>query len=228
MTRSPHRLTRSWPRQGPRARRSGTWATWSPSSYSKPLEAEMLIVGSRGHGWTAQTFSVSQHLVRHAPCPVVVVRPPASPDADRIIVGLDGSEESIAALRFACHRACLTNEAGRGARCVGIRSRAAGPPRTTPGKAKRSLGGRQCNAGRVCGGRARRLSRRQTRTGTGRHGSRAGADRGVCQSVPRRDRVARTWRAHRAAARIRQPAPAAPCSMSRGGGPLTRPRPAAH
>ena len=73
-------------------------------------QAEMLIVGSRGHGWTAQTFSVSQHLVRHAPCPVVVVRPPASPDADRIIVGLDGSEESIAALRFACHRACLTNE----------------------------------------------------------------------------------------------------------------------
>jgi nucleotide-binding universal stress UspA family protein len=75
-------------------------------------EADMLVFGSRGHGWAAQTFlgSVSQHLARHAPCPVVVVRKSANPDAGRIVVGLDGSEESIAALRFACQRARLTNE----------------------------------------------------------------------------------------------------------------------
>ena len=76
------------------------------------LQAEMLVIGRRGSGWTAQTFlgSASQHLVRHSPCPVVVVRPLSSPDANRIIVGLDVCEESIAALRFACHRARLTRE----------------------------------------------------------------------------------------------------------------------
>lgn len=76
------------------------------------LEADMLVLGSRGHGWAAQAFfgSVSQHLAGHAPCPVVVVRRAASPEANRIVVGVDGSEESIAALRFACRRAHLTEE----------------------------------------------------------------------------------------------------------------------
>ncbi len=76
-------------------------------------EADMLVVGSRGLGWAAQTFlgSVSQHLARHAPCPVVVMRRPARPDATRIVVGVDGSRESLAALDFACRRAELTKEA---------------------------------------------------------------------------------------------------------------------
>jgi nucleotide-binding universal stress UspA family protein len=75
-------------------------------------EADMLVVGSRGLGWAAETFlgSVSQHLARHAPCPVVVTRRPARPDAARIVVGVDGSEESLKALEFACHRAKLTKE----------------------------------------------------------------------------------------------------------------------
>jgi nucleotide-binding universal stress UspA family protein len=74
------------------------------------LEADMLVLGSRGHGWAAQTFlgSVSQHLAGHSPCPVVVVRAAENPDADRIVVGVDGSENGIAALRFACRRAHLT------------------------------------------------------------------------------------------------------------------------
>lgn len=76
------------------------------------LDADMLVVGSRGHGWAAQTVlgSVSQHLAGHAPCPLVVVRATARPDPNRIVVGVDGSEESIAALRFACRRARLTKE----------------------------------------------------------------------------------------------------------------------
>ncbi len=37
--------------------------------------AELLVVGSRGHsGFAATLGSVSRHCVRHAPCPVVVVR----------------------------------------------------------------------------------------------------------------------------------------------------------
>ncbi|WP_433790818.1 universal stress protein [Actinoplanes sp. CA-252034] len=38
--------------------------------------AELLVVGSRGHGTFASIMlgSVSQHCVQHAPCPVVVVR----------------------------------------------------------------------------------------------------------------------------------------------------------
>jgi nucleotide-binding universal stress UspA family protein len=39
-----------------------------------------------------------------------VVRTPANPTAARIVAGVDGSSESIAALRFACHRASFTNE----------------------------------------------------------------------------------------------------------------------
>jgi nucleotide-binding universal stress UspA family protein len=38
-------------------------------------DAQMLVVGSRGHGTFAGIMlgSVSQHCVQHAPCPVVVV-----------------------------------------------------------------------------------------------------------------------------------------------------------
>jgi nucleotide-binding universal stress UspA family protein len=74
--------------------------------------AQMVVVGSRGHGLVAGslTGSVSQHLARHASCPVVVVRRPQQPDATRVIVGLDGSSESKIALRFACDMAAGTGQ----------------------------------------------------------------------------------------------------------------------
>ena len=74
--------------------------------------ASVLVVGSRGHGRGAETVlgSVSQHLARHATCPVVVVREPRDPDAGRIVVGIDGSRTSIAALEYACQRAESTGE----------------------------------------------------------------------------------------------------------------------
>jgi nucleotide-binding universal stress UspA family protein len=74
--------------------------------------ASLLVVGSRGHGQVAGAVagSVSQHLARHASCPVVVARPVAHPGAARIVVGVDGSGGSDAALEFACRRAELTGE----------------------------------------------------------------------------------------------------------------------
>jgi nucleotide-binding universal stress UspA family protein len=38
--------------------------------------ADLLVVGSRGHGGFAEALlgSVSQHCVHHAPCPVVIIR----------------------------------------------------------------------------------------------------------------------------------------------------------
>lgn len=81
-----------------------------PMLLTSVTPADLLVVGSAGHAPFVETVggSVSQHLARHACCPVVVVRPAHRLDAGIIVVGLDGSEESIAAARFACARARLT------------------------------------------------------------------------------------------------------------------------
>jgi nucleotide-binding universal stress UspA family protein len=73
---------------------------------------DLVVVGSRGHGRAEDLLvgSVSQHLARHAPCPVVVVRPAHDADARRIVVGVDGSATSTAALEQACRRAERTGE----------------------------------------------------------------------------------------------------------------------
>ena len=74
--------------------------------------ASALVIGSQGHGSAGEALlgSVSQHLARHATCPVVVVREPHDADARRIVVGIDGSPTSAAALAYACQRAETTGE----------------------------------------------------------------------------------------------------------------------
>jgi nucleotide-binding universal stress UspA family protein len=74
--------------------------------------ASMLVLGSRGHGRVAEILmnSVSQPAARRAHCPVVVVRPSENAGAQRIVVGVDGSEASLRALDFACGLAALTHD----------------------------------------------------------------------------------------------------------------------
>src|SRR5690606_5507270 len=59
--------------------------------------ADLLVVGSRGHGRLTNALlgSVSRACLLHAPGPVVVVRPDSTRETDgRVVVGIDGSELS--------------------------------------------------------------------------------------------------------------------------------------
>jgi nucleotide-binding universal stress UspA family protein len=72
--------------------------------------AATVVVGARGHGRAAGVLlgSVSQQVARQASCPVVVVRELHSPDARRIVAGVDGSPGSRKALEFAFDQAART------------------------------------------------------------------------------------------------------------------------
>jgi nucleotide-binding universal stress UspA family protein len=71
--------------------------------------ADLLVVGCRGHGGFAGMLlgSVSQHVLAHAPCPVVVVHQHDTVTG-RIVVGVDGSPASEHALRWAADQARST------------------------------------------------------------------------------------------------------------------------
>ena len=70
--------------------------------------AALLVVGSRGRGAvrSAVLGSVALHCVTHATCPVVVVHPaPVVRQPPRVVVGIDGSDGSRAALAAAIDEA---------------------------------------------------------------------------------------------------------------------------
>ena len=74
-------------------------------------DADLLVVGSRGHGALAGVIlgSVSNQLANHADCPLTVLPAPrdgSSHDPDGpIVVGVDGSSNATAALHWAADRA---------------------------------------------------------------------------------------------------------------------------
>jgi nucleotide-binding universal stress UspA family protein len=74
----------------------------APELIVRSEDADLLVVGSRGRGGvrSAMLGSVALHCVTHARCPVVVVHPtPIAPTTPaRVVVGVDGSDRSRAAL----------------------------------------------------------------------------------------------------------------------------------
>lgn len=69
--------------------------------------AEMLVLGSRGHGGFTGLLlgSVGAQVASHASCPVVIMRDAPRTDANEVVVGIDGSPHSLAALEFAFNEA---------------------------------------------------------------------------------------------------------------------------
>jgi nucleotide-binding universal stress UspA family protein len=73
-------------------------------------EAALIVVGSRGRGHVLSVVlgSVSEEVAGRATCPVVVIRPQYGTEPRRgVLVGTDGTAESLPVLRFAFRHARL-------------------------------------------------------------------------------------------------------------------------
>lgn len=75
-------------------------------------EADLVVVGTRGHGGVPglSLGSTSLSVATHAPCPVVVVPAPRTQPGHGVVVGVDGSERGQAAVAFAVDEAERTGE----------------------------------------------------------------------------------------------------------------------
>ncbi len=76
-----------------------------PALVEAGADANLIVVGTRGHGAALDTLlgSVSNHVVSRASVPVAVIPPTADVEhrATRVVVGVDGSPGSVAALAWA-------------------------------------------------------------------------------------------------------------------------------
>ncbi|MCA1693869.1 MAG: universal stress protein, partial [Actinobacteria bacterium] len=75
------------------------------------LDADLVVLGNRGFGRLRGLLSrsVGVQVVAHATCPIAIVHPfhivPPGPSAARVVVGIDGSTQSIDAIGYAFHAA---------------------------------------------------------------------------------------------------------------------------
>jgi nucleotide-binding universal stress UspA family protein len=84
------------------------------------LDADLLVVGPRGHGGFAALHvgSVAHHLAHYARQPLAIVpAPTAALPLDRIVIGVDGSAGSMAAVRW-CARLAAGLDAEVAAVCA--------------------------------------------------------------------------------------------------------------
>ncbi len=65
--------------------------------------ADLLVLGSRGHGGFKGLLvgSVGTQVASHAQCPTVILREQPRASAHQVVVGIDGSPHSMAAIAFA-------------------------------------------------------------------------------------------------------------------------------
>ena len=78
------------------------------TALAEELDADLVVLGNRGAGRLKRlvTGSVSEGVVREAPCPVLVVRATAAWPPTRIVVGDDGSGPARRAGELAAELAC--------------------------------------------------------------------------------------------------------------------------
>jgi nucleotide-binding universal stress UspA family protein len=85
---------------------------------ARETQAGLIVMSSHGHRRQALALgSIAEKVLHAAPCPIWVVRGPTQPK--HVLITLDGSELSEAALRRPRHRSLLWrrgNPAARGAR----------------------------------------------------------------------------------------------------------------
>lgn len=74
-------------------------------------DADLLVLGSRGLGGFTRLMlgSVTTACIHHSPCPVAVIRPVEPRVRDGVLVGVDGSPESVEALRWAMRYVAATS-----------------------------------------------------------------------------------------------------------------------
>ena len=75
--------------------------------YARSLPADLIVLGTHGRGGFERLLlgSVTEKVLRRAPCPVITVPPPSVSTSrlpfKRLLCGIDFSEPSLAALRYA-------------------------------------------------------------------------------------------------------------------------------
>lgn len=69
--------------------------------FAEDYGIELAVLGSRGRSSLVRFFmgSVSYQVAKHARCPVLIVKP-GTQSMDRVLLGVDGSEDSRLAVRF--------------------------------------------------------------------------------------------------------------------------------